>query len=76
MDLKSKGFASSKMQEQYHRAARIWNTADCKAILALLAGTDMQIRSDGIVLEENALQILIYLIVQKNGQPAFAYETD
>ncbi|MBO7485101.1 MAG: DNA polymerase III subunit delta [Spirochaetaceae bacterium] len=76
VDLKSKGFASSKMQEQYRRAARIWNTADCKAILALLAGTDMQIRSDGTALEENALQTLIYLIVQKNGQPAFAYETD
>ena len=75
-DLKSKGFASSKMQEQYRRAARIWNPSECKAILALLAGTDMQIRSDGTALEENALQTLIYLIVQKNGQPAFAYETD
>ena len=75
-DLKSKGFASSKMQEQYRRAARIWNVAECVAILALLASTDLQIRSDGTALEENALQTLIYLIVVKNGKPAAVYETD
>ena len=75
-DLKSKGFASSKMQEQYRRAARIWNAAECVAILALLASTDLQIRSDGTALEENALQRLIYLIVVKNGKPAAVYETD
>ncbi len=75
-DLKSKGFASSKMQNQYRRAEKIWNPADCKAILALLAGTDIQIRSEGTTLEENALQTLLYLIVVKNGRPAAVYETD
>ena len=75
-DLKINGFSSKKAQEQYKRAARIWNEIDTASILALLAGTDTAIRTSGSLCEEIQLQLLLYAIVMKKGRPLAAYISD
>ena len=72
-DLKTKGFASKKAQEQYNRASRIWNIDDTKRILALLATCDIALRSGGAALEETHLQMLLYSIVNKRGEEISEY---
>lgn len=72
--LKIKGFGSKKMQDEYRRAARLWNKDDTAQILALLAKTDISLRSGGAVFEDTLLQMLVYSIVVKNGAPVEAYE--
>ncbi|MBO7136400.1 MAG: DNA polymerase III subunit delta [Spirochaetaceae bacterium] len=72
--LKIKGFGSKKMQDEYRRAARLWNKDDTAQILALLAKTDISLRSGGAAFEDTLLQMLIYSIVIKKGAPVEAYE--
>ncbi|MBR4823289.1 MAG: DNA polymerase III subunit delta [Spirochaetaceae bacterium] len=72
--LKIKGFGSKKMQDEYRRAARLWNKDDTAQILALLAKTDISLRSGGAAFEDTLLQMLVYSIVIKNGAPVEAYE--
>ena len=72
--LKIKGFGSKKMQDEYRRAARLWNKDDVAQILALLAKTDISLRSGGAAFEDTLLQMLVYSIVIKNGAPVEAYE--
>jgi len=72
--LKSQGFGSKKSQEQYRRASRLWNRQDTMQILALLAETDISIRSGGTVFEDTLLQMLLYSIIIKNGLPVEKYE--
>ena len=72
--LKIKGFGSKKMQDEYRRAARLWNKDDTAQILALLAKTDISLRSGGAAFEDTLLQMLVYSIVVKNGAPVEAYE--
>ena len=72
--LKSKGFGSKKVQEQFRRAARLWNNDNVTQILALLAKTDIAIRSGGSAFEDTLLQMLVYSIVVKNGESVEAYE--
>ena len=72
--LKIKGFGSKKMQDEYRRAARLWNRDDTAQILALLAKTDISLRSGGAAFEDTLLQMLVYSIVIKNGAPVEAYE--
>ncbi|MBR7064834.1 MAG: DNA polymerase III subunit delta [Treponema sp.] len=71
---KQNGFASKKMREQYERACKTWNVAQCAAILALLSETDMNIRSGGTVFEDVLLQKLLYEIVIKKGIATSVYE--
>lgn len=73
-DLKIKGFASKKAQEQCRRASRLWNRQDVAQILALLAETDIAIRSGGTAFEDTLLQLLIYSVIIKNGAPVETYE--
>lgn len=65
--LKSKGFYSSSMQNQYRNAAKIWTSGQATAILAVLASADMEIRSGGSLMEEVILQKMLYEIVIKKG---------
>lgn len=68
-DLKTKGFASKKVQRQYSNASKIWNLSAVHNILALLARGDMEIRKTGFAIEETILNLLIYSIVLNDGLP-------
>ena len=55
------------LQKQYRGAAKVWSIGQTAAILAVLASTDMEIRSGGSQLEDVLLQKMLYEIVIKNG---------
>ena len=55
------------LQKQYRSAARVWTMGQAAAILAVLATTDMEIRSGGSQMEDILLQKMLYEIVIKNG---------
>lgn len=57
----------STLQKQYRSAARVWNLGQSAAILAVLASTDMEIRSGGSQMEDILLQKMLYEIVIKGG---------
>jgi len=65
--LKTKGFGSKIMQNQYKNAAKIWTVGQATAIIALLASTDIEIRSGGALLEDVLLEKLLYEIIIKKG---------
>lgn len=65
--LKQNGFASKPMRTQYRKAAKIWTTGQATAILAVLASTDMEIRSSGKTMEDVLLYKMLYEIVVKKG---------
>jgi len=72
--LKANGFRSSPMINQYRKAATIWTKGQATAILAVLASTDMQLRSNGSAMEDILLQKMIYEIVVKKGASMAAAE--
>lgn len=74
VQLKSAGFSGKKKQEQYAKAARIWNSGAASSILALLSNTDISIRESGSSLEDTLLSLAIYSIVIKNGLFPAVYE--
>ena len=76
IDLKASGFASKKAQTQYANAARVWSYPQCAAIVALLAETDMNIRSSGTAFQDTRLFLLVYEIVIKKGVVCSKYELD
>ena len=55
------------LQKQYRSAARVWSLKQTAAILAVLASTDMEIRSGGSQMEDILLQKMLYEIVIKGG---------
>ena len=55
------------MQKQYRNAAKIWSLGQATAILAILAATDMEIRSGGTQMEDILLQKMLYEIIIKKG---------
>ena len=65
--LKSNGFGSNLIQNQYKKAAKIWTKGQAVAILAILASTDMQIRSGGSATEDVLLQKMLFEIIVKKG---------
>jgi len=74
-ELKSKGFPKP-MQPQYKGAAKIWTTGQATAILALLASTDMEIRTGGSLMENVLLQKLLYEIIVKKGSSMASVDAD
>ena len=62
------------MQKQYRNAAKIWTTGQATAILAILASTDMEIRSGGAAMEDVLLQKMLYEIIIKKGSQLSTYE--
>lgn len=75
VQLKAAGFSGKKKQEQYGRAAKVWNAGAASSILALLANTDKSIRETP-ALDENIMAICIYSIVIKNGLFAASYDVE
>ena len=65
--LSQNGFSSKLQQKQYRSAAKLWTIGQTTAILAILAATDMEIRSNGSLMEDVLLQKMIYEIVIKKG---------
>ena len=64
-DLKIKGFSSKRAQTQYRKAGSLWTAEDVVLILALLAKTDMELRSANAALEETLMTSLVYGIHTK-----------
>ena len=54
-------------QKQYRNAAKVWSLGQATAILAILASTDMEIRSGGNLLQDLMLQKMLYEIILKKG---------
>lgn len=75
VQLKTAGFSGKKKQEQYSRAAKIWNAGAASSILALLADTDGSIREIP-AMDETLMSMAIYSIVIKNGLFPAQYEAD
>lgn len=65
--LKTNGFSGKLIQNQYRNASQIWSFGQATAILALLANTDMDIRSGNTLLEDVFLQKVLYEIIIKKG---------
>lgn len=74
MDYKTRGFTSKKIRSQYQSAGKIWTSFQGNQILALLARSDMEIRTGGAALEDAILQGLLYAILIKKGEPLAQYE--
>lgn len=71
--LKKNGFTSKRAVEQYRTAARRWDAAATARILALLAGTDRELRTGGTALQDCLFETTLYAIVKRNGKaPATA----
>ena len=72
--LKTKGFSGATIKAQYRNAAKIWTIGQATAILAILASTDMEIRSGGSFMEDLLLQKMLYEIIIKKGALLLNYE--
>lgn len=72
--LKTKGFSGATIKTQYRNAAKIWTIGQATAILAILASTDMEIRSGGSFMEDLLLQKMLYEIIIKKGALLLNYE--
>lgn len=72
-NLKINGISSKKQKNQYSSASKMWTLGQTTAILALLASTDMEIRSTGTVFEDIFLQKLLYEIIVKKGANSASY---
>ena len=66
-NLKINGFSSAKIKKQYLSASKNWTSGETSAILSILAETDMNIRSDGTLLENTLLEKALYEIIIKKG---------
>lgn len=69
LDYKIRGFSSKKARTQYQYAGRLWSSLQTSQILALLARSDIEIRTGGTALEDTILQGMLYSIVLKDGEP-------
>lgn len=70
--LKRSGFLSTKMQKQYQTAAKVWSKEAARRALASLFEADFTIRSGSD--EERALELLLYSLVVKRGEPCAKHE--
>ncbi|MBR1638192.1 MAG: DNA polymerase III subunit delta [Treponema sp.] len=55
------------LQKQYRGASRIWSKGQTAAVLAVLASTDMEIRSGRSPVEDILLQKMLYEVIMKKG---------
>jgi DNA polymerase-3 subunit delta len=66
--LKKAGFASKRAVDQYRRAAQRWDLCAAQRILALLSGTDLQLRSLGTAVQDVQMDACIYSILEAGGR--------
>ncbi|WP_024466094.1 DNA polymerase III subunit delta [Treponema pedis] len=71
--LKRLGFTSKNAITQYRRAANLWNGNRCTKIIALLAETDLKLRSMGTGLQNTLMEICLYEITGKSGDSIAKY---
>lgn len=76
LNLKINGFSSKKSRRQYSAAAKCWSLGQTAAIVALLAETDMAIRSGAQGLEDTMLQMMLYQIIEGKGRHLASYDAD
>ncbi|MCQ2575371.1 MAG: DNA polymerase III subunit delta [Treponema sp.] len=55
------------LQRQYRSAEKIWTKGQATAILAILASTDMEIRSGGSMMADVLLQKMLFEVIIKKG---------
>ncbi len=72
--LKKAGFTSKRAVDQYRRAAARWDMGSTQRILALLASSDLALRSGGGALQDIQLETCIYAILAKGGRELAAAE--
>lgn len=71
--LKKAGFTGKRAIEQYRAAARRWDRETVARILALLASTDLGMRTDGTALQDCRMELCLYAILMRRGrEPAVA----
>jgi DNA polymerase-3 subunit delta len=68
-ELKKAGFGSPRAPTQFRNASRVWSVSDARQALALIADTDMELRSGLQQLEEVVLSRLLYRLVAKRRLP-------
>lgn len=73
--LKKAGFSGKRAIEQYRRAARRWDASAAGRILALLASTDLSLRSGGTAIQDCQLDLCLYAILEKNGEAPAVLES-
>lgn len=74
-ELKINGFSSKTAQNQYRKAAAVWNAPQTAAIEAILAKTDIETRNSGDFFQDTQLVLMIYEIIIKKGAYCSKYET-
>ena len=67
VELKKSGISGATMQKIYKKAAKIWTIGQTTAVLALLAQTDIELRSGGSLLKDVLLEKMLYEITVKKG---------
>ncbi len=71
--LRKNGFTSKKAINQYRNAASLWSLSHAHRIIALLNETDMSIRSTGQEMHDLLIEMCLYTIACKGGQPLEPY---
>jgi len=66
--LKKAGFTSKRAIDQYRRAAERWDSPAVQYILALLAATDLDLRTGGGPMQDIRMETCIYAILVKAGR--------
>lgn len=66
--LKKAGFSGKRAIDQYRKAARRWDAASARRILALLSSADLDLRSSGTQTQNCRMETVLYSILAKNGR--------
>jgi DNA polymerase-3 subunit delta len=66
--LKKAGFSGKRAIEQYRAASRRWDRAAADRIVALLASTDLAIRSGGSAIQDCQMEVCLYSILARGGR--------
>lgn len=66
--LKKAGFSGKRAIDQYRLASRRWDAEATARTLALLAGTDLELRSSGTGLQGVQIELFIYSAVMHGGR--------
>lgn len=74
--LKKAGFTSKRSVDQYRRAAKKWDAVCVQQILALLASSDLAIRSGGGAVQDIQMESCLYAIMAKSGRALSCAEYD
>lgn len=74
-ELRSNGFYIKSAWAQYDNACRIWNPQQIQKCIAVLTKCDIELRSSAKELKDSVLQLALYQIIMKKGNPLSIYES-